>query len=154
VFDVARDAVDILIPASYAKRQRLELGECADVTVRGDSSRLRQVLVNLIGNSVKFTAPDGSVIVSTSELAIDGRMWGEIRVTDTGPGIAESDRVAIFEPYFRSAGTGGIPGVGLGLAISAALVVQMGGRLEVESEVGVGSSFTIRLPRLAELSIS
>jgi signal transduction histidine kinase len=154
VFDVARDAVDILIPASYAKRQRLELGECADVTVRGDSSRLRQVLVNLIGNSVKFTAPDGSVIVSTSELAIDGRMWGEIRVTDTGPGIAESDRAAIFEPYFRSAGTGGIPGVGLGLAISAALVVQMGGRLEVESEVGVGSSFTIRLPRLAELSIS
>jgi signal transduction histidine kinase len=150
--EVARDAVDILIPASYAKQQQLVLESGTDVTVNADASRLRQVLVNLVGNSVKFTGPGGLITVSTRAIVLGGREWGEIRVTDTGPGIAKSDREAIFEPYFRSEGTAAIPGVGLGLAISSALVVQMGGRLEVESEVGVGSSFTIRLPLVTQSS--
>ena len=73
-------------------------------------------------------------------------MWGEARVADTGPGIAEAERAAVFEPYYRSADTAREPGVGLGLAISRGLVAQMGGELELESEVGIGSAFTIRLP--------
>ena len=68
----------------------------------------------------------------------DGRRLAELRVTDTGPGIPEADRAAIFEAYFRSAGTAGAAGVGLGLAISQALVEQMGGTLSVESELGEG----------------
>ena len=71
--------------------------------------------------------------------------YGEIRVTDSGPGISADEREAIFQPYYRSAGTASLPGIGLGLAISHALVAQMGGTLMVESEEGSGSSFTIRL---------
>jgi len=72
--------------------------------------------------------------------------WGEVRVTDTGPGIPEAERAAVFEPYFRSAETARAPGVGLGLAISHALAARMGGELTVESEVGAGSTFILTLP--------
>nr|MDQ3349393.1 HAMP domain-containing histidine kinase [Acidobacteriota bacterium] len=142
--DVAREAVDMLTPASAAKIQTLELAGLIDVVVAGDRARIRQVLVNLVGNAVKFTPQEGAITVTTSERSIDGVLWGEIRVTDTGPGIADAERAAIFEPYYRSEGTALIPGVGLGLAISVALVKQMGGELDLESAVGVGSSFAIR----------
>lgn len=144
--DVARDAVQMLIPQSDAKLQTLQLGRPATVVVMADHARVRQVLVNLIGNAVKFTAEGGSINVDTATKVVDDVAWGEIRVTDTGPGIADAEKTAIFEPYYRSEGTAQVPGVGLGLAISHALVQQMGGRLEVESEVGVGSSFIIRFP--------
>lgn len=71
---------------------------------------------------------------------------GEVRVTDTGPGIPVAERRSVFEPYYRGAGAARAPGIGLGLAISWALVAQMGGELALESEVGVGSSFVIHLP--------
>ncbi|MBW3627746.1 MAG: GAF domain-containing protein [Gemmatimonadetes bacterium] len=146
--EVAREAVHMLIPASDAKLQTLHLGKQADVIASGDAARIRQVLVNLIGNAVKFTPQDGAISVTTSERLVDGAAWGEIRVTDSGPGIPEAEQAAIFEPFYRSAGTAGVPGVGLGLAISHGLVQQMGGALELESRVGVGSSFIIRLPAI------
>ena len=144
--DVAREAVEILAPASAAKRQRLELAGTLDAVVTGDRARLRQVLVNLLGNAVKFTPPEGTVTITTANRRDGDRMWGEARVADTGPGIAEAERAAVFEPYYRSADTAREPGVGLGLAISRGLVAQMGGELELESEVGIGSAFTIRRP--------
>jgi phosphoserine phosphatase RsbU/P len=143
--DVGRQAVDMLTPASYAKHQTLRLAAGPAVAVRGDAARTLQVLVNLIGNAVKFTPADGSITVSVSTVRVDETDWGEIRVTDTGPGIAAAEREAIFQPYYRSEGTAALPGIGLGLAISHALVAQMGGVLAVESEEGAGSSFTIRL---------
>ena len=144
--DVARHAVEILLPASYAKHQRLALGTVTDEIVIADEDRLRQVLINLIGNAVKFTPEAGTISVTAMRVVEAGDPWGEIRVTDTGPGIADADRTAIFEPYFRSEGTAMMTGVGLGLAISLALVKQMGGTLDVESSAGAGSAFIIRLP--------
>jgi len=149
LIDVARETIDMLTPASHAKHQLLLLAAGDDVVVIGDAARTRQVLVNLVGNAVKFTPPEGSITVSVKEHTAH---WGELRVTDTGPGISDSDRTAIFEPYYRSEGTAMVPGVGLGLAISQGLVKQMGGSLDVESELGAGSSFMIRLPLLAEPS--
>jgi signal transduction histidine kinase len=143
--DIARQAVDMLTPASYAKQQTLRLAAGPAVAARGDAARARQVLVNLIGNAVKFTPQEGRITVSTGTVHADDAEWGEIRVSDTGPGIAAAERDAIFQPYYRSEGTATLPGIGLGLAISHALVAQMGGRLGVESEQGAGSSFTIRL---------
>ena len=140
--DVAREAVHLLAPAAAAKLQKLKLAAPSEVVVLADEARVRQILVNLIGNAVKFTPPDGQVSVAAS----DAEGWGEIRVTDTGPGIAEAEQAAIFEPYYRSEGTAQLPGVGLGLAISIALVQQMGGTLALESALGAGSSFIIRLP--------
>lgn len=144
--DVAREAVHMLIPAATVKLQTLQLGSPAEALVTADRERVRQVLVNLIGNAVKFTSEGGSVTVDVAVRVIAGSPWGEIRVADTGPGIAEGERATIFEPYYRSEGTANLPGVGLGLAISRALVHQMGGEVDVESEVGVGSSFIIRFP--------
>jgi signal transduction histidine kinase len=150
--DVAREAVHMLIPAADARFQALRLGGLEDVTVTADHARVRQVLVNLIGNAVKFTPPDGSITVTARGCTAAGASWGEIRVADTGPGIAKAEQAAVFEPYYRSEGTAQSPGVGLGLAISHALVRQMGGELIVESEVGAGSTFIVRLPAAAPAS--
>ena len=148
--EVAREAVHMLIPAADAKMQTLHPGRLADVIVVGDHAYLRQILVNLIGNAVKFTPLDGSICVTTSERSVEGVSWGEIRVTDTGHGIAPGEQAAIFEPYYRSEAMALIPGIGLGLAISRALVRQMGGELELESELGAGASFIVRLPVFQE----
>jgi two-component system phosphate regulon sensor histidine kinase PhoR len=148
--EVAREAVHMLVPAADARLQTLQLGRMADLVVTADAARVRQVLVNLIGNAVKFTPQDGSIAVTTHRRDVDGEPWGEIRVTDTGPGIALAEQAAIFEPYYRSEGTAQEPGVGLGLAISRALVEQMGGELLLESELGAGTTFIIRLPLAAE----
>ena len=144
--DVAREAVHMLIPQADAKLLTLQLGRPANVVVMADHARVRQVLVNLVGNAVKFTPESGAVTVEIAERVVGGARFGEIQVTDTGPGIAEEERASIFEPYYRSEGTATMPGVGLGLAISHALVRQMGGRIDVESEVGVGSTFIVRFP--------
>lgn len=149
--DVAREAVEMLTPASYARNQTLRLAAGAAVASRGDAARTRQVLVNLIGNAVKFTPAGGTISVSAAVVRTEDAEWGEIRVTDSGPGIPAAERAAIFQPYYRSEGTATLPGIGLGLAISHALVEQMGGRLAVASEEGVGSSFSIRL-RLSDVA--
>jgi signal transduction histidine kinase len=143
---VAREALQLLVPAAEARLVSLRPGPLPELTVTTDHDRLRQVLVNLIGNAVKFTPADGSVVVSTAEIDVGAQRWGEIRVTDSGPGIPEEERASIFEPYYRSPGTETAPGIGLGLAISHGLIQHMGGELAVESEVGKGSSFTVRLP--------
>ena len=142
---VAREAADLLAPAAAAKLQTLSLADGPDPVVTGDQARIRQVLVNLLGNAVKFTPEGGAVTIRTGIPEIAGVRWGEVRVSDTGPGIPETERAAVFERYYRSAETARAPGVGLGLSISHALVARMGGALELESEVGVGSSFILRL---------
>lgn len=144
--DVSREAVDIVMPAAVAKLQRLEQSGEPDVVVLGDRARIRQVLVNLLGNAVKFTPERGAITVVTGERPSDEASRGEVRVTDTGPGIPAAERSAVFEAFYRGEGAARAPGIGLGLAISRALIAQMGGELALESEVGVGSSFAIRLP--------
>jgi signal transduction histidine kinase len=146
---VAREAVDILRPAADARLQTLELRVAPgteDLVVSADQPRVRQVLVNLIGNAVKFTPEHGAITVSTSCETVAGVTWGEVLVADNGPGIAPDEQRAIFEPYYRSDGTAIVPGVGLGLAISQSLVKQMGGGLAVRSNVGAGATFAIRFP--------
>ncbi|MHB0950011.1 MAG: GAF domain-containing sensor histidine kinase [Gemmatimonadaceae bacterium] len=143
--EVAREAVDLLAPAATAKLQQLGAASDAGVVVLGDAARIRQVLVNLIGNAVKFTPERGTITVVTQRAPDDGA-WGEVRVTDSGPGIAPEERAAVFEPYYRSEQTARAPGIGLGLAISHALVEQMGGTLTIEDGIGVGTSFTLRIP--------
>jgi len=141
---VVREAADILAPAAAAKLQSLTVTVQSHPVINGDAARLRQVLVNLVGNAVKFTPQGGTITVSISEFRETEGSVAELRVTDTGPGIPAAEQVAIFEPYYRSETAALLPGVGLGLAISRGLVEQMGGTLAVESEIGRGSSFLIR----------
>jgi signal transduction histidine kinase len=143
---IARESVDMLTPASITKGLDLRLELEGHPVVLADAARLRQVFVNLVGNAVKFTPSGGVITVTVRECEDGARHVGELRVTDTGPGIVESELATVFEPYFRSAGAAALPGVGLGLAISRGLVVQMEGTLAVESTVGAGASFFIHLP--------
>jgi signal transduction histidine kinase len=113
----------------------------------GDEQRLTQVLLNLVGNAIKFTNI-GEVRVSAK--AVDGHF--NISVTDTGPGIPEQEQVRIFEQFHQvdSSLTKAAGGTGLGLAIAKQIVEMHGGRIWVESTLGKGSTFQMELPTRAE----
>jgi two-component system sensor histidine kinase/response regulator len=111
--------------------------------VRGDPMRLRQVLSNLVGNAIKFTER-GEVVVSVSLAGNQNRESVlRFRISDTGIGISKEAQRLIFEPFHQADGstTRKYGGTGLGLAITQQLVDRMGGRIELESEPGKGSSF-------------
>ena len=144
--------------AALAKAKGLELTLDADPALgaprRGDSLRLRQVLLNLVGNAVKFTSV-GSVRTRTRLVeAPDGTPRVRIEVRDTGVGIGPEDRQRIFEPFEQvdSAQHPRQGGTGLGLAIAMGLVDAMQSRLELESEAGRGALFRFELPWPSEQS--
>ena len=144
--DEALGALEELVaPQLRAKGLRYDyLRTTTDVWVRADPERLRQVLINLLSNAVKYT-DDGTIIV---EAAVEGED-AVVRVRDTGRGIPAEKLDAIFEPFVQveQGLTRRSTGSGLGLAISRDLARRMGGDLTVESSVGGGSIFTLRLPR-------
>ncbi len=113
------------------------------VWVRGDEQRLRQVVYNLVGNAVKFTAQGGVVFSVTRADEPDTIRFS---VSDTGPGIAAEDLDRLFEPFTQLARTTHASGTGLGLAISRSLAEKMGGRLQVETKPGRGSRFWFDVP--------
>ena len=152
LLEVLEGTLRILLPRAIDRGIDLRLVTARDLPfgVRGDPVRLRQVLLNLLGNAVKFTAR-GEVVLSVDVLErSEEEAVLRFAVRDTGPGIP-SDRIArIFEP-FRQADPAvhrHHGGTGLGLAISLRIVEAMGGRLECDSTVGRGSvfHFTVRLP--------
>jgi len=118
--------------------------------VRADRTRLRQVLVNLLTNAIKYNRPDGSVDVQLgAELGTDGRQT-TLTVRDTGIGMSAPQLAALFQPFNRlGAETGSVDGTGLGLVIARQLAEAMQGRLQAESATGVGTAFTLSLPACA-----
>ena len=126
------------------KNIRLE-SDIADVfpALQGDEDRLQSTLTNLVNNAIKFTPRDGRVRVSV-------RRRGKelvIKVSDTGMGIPKEALPRIFDRFYRVHHPGRhIQGTGLGLAIVKKIVTMHGGRIEVESKVGQGTTFTIHLP--------
>ncbi|WP_164512324.1 ATP-binding protein [Oceaniglobus ichthyenteri] len=142
--DLARDVLALVRPLAQAKALKLDLSIGADVpeTVCGDPLRLRQVLLNLLGNAVKFTD------LGTVTLEISGPGPIVLTVRDTGIGIPEPELATLYEP-FRQVQSGlqrQFEGTGLGLAITQRLIEMMGGAMHVTSQVGVGSCFRLTLP--------
>lgn len=125
----------------------LEVPEGAPV-VLGDAKRLRQVIVNLVGNAVKFTE-EGSVSVKATVERIDGSEEGVFRVavTDTGMGIAPEHQAQIFERFMQgdSSSSRKAGGTGLGLSIALGIAHESGGDISLESELGKGSTFTFEM---------
>ncbi|WP_434044092.1 MULTISPECIES: AAA family ATPase [Sorangium] len=153
LFPFVKTVVDLCRVRAQEKGIALTHALCGPAlqAVRADEKRLTQVLLNLLGNAIKFTDRGG---VSLSVEALEGRVPAgrmvRFRVEDTGPGIAPEHLSRIFEPFEQVGDhSAKAEGTGLGLAITRKLVEQMGGAIEVQSQIGVGSVFTVTLP-LAE----
>lgn len=111
-----------------------------------DCTKVKEILVNLIGNAIKYTPNGGHVTVDVKELACSKEGYGtyQIQIIDTGIGMSESFIPTLFDPFTREA-TGDIIGTGLGMPIVKKLVDMMGGTIDVESKLGKGSTFTITI---------
>jgi PAS domain S-box-containing protein len=143
------DAVLPLIePQARARQIELTNEEPTDITVLADGSKVEQILINLLSNAVKFTEPGGSISLSAGR---DGDR-GYVSVRDTGVGIPAEKLGAVFEPFVQVGRNLTSPheGTGLGLAISSDLAHGMRGELKVESTLGEGSEFTLKLPLAVE----
>lgn len=140
--ELTREVLEIVRPR--ADEAGVEL--TADVSdspsvLHADRERLCQVLLNLLGNAIKYTPRGGRVELATE--VEDGAAL--LRVSDTGPGIPDHEQDRIFERYWHSSGNG-TASTGLGLAIVSEIVSRHGGRVELESQPGEGSTFSVRLP--------
>ncbi len=150
---VAQDVVRELSVVAATANLDLRLEDGPSVFVWADKRRVRQIVSNVIGNAVKFTQV-GEVVVRVAPRPVRGvgsphagDRLGAVIVRDTGPGIRESERQLVFEEY-RQAGSEHARhrGTGLGLAIARRLAITQGGSIELDTEVGRGSTFTVFLP--------
>jgi PAS domain S-box-containing protein len=142
--DIAAEAVQEMRPDAGPKNIELTLSAPVDPHLPVDPTRMTQLLGNLISNAVKFTPQDGKVEVT---LAVEGNE-AVLSVSDTGIGILDADQERIFDRFFRTEGATRrmIPGSGLGLTISKAIVDAHQGTIIVRSNEDQGSTFTVRLP--------
>jgi signal transduction histidine kinase/CheY-like chemotaxis protein len=149
---MVEEVVELLSPRAQAKGLEIasSIGERLPEQVIGDAARLRQVLLNLAGNAVKFTETGGVAVIVEPGIAADEISFG---VRDTGIGIAPEAQERVFEEFEQADDgmTRKFGGTGLGLAISRRIAERMGGSLTVESTLGQGSTFrfTVVLPRSA-----
>lgn len=143
--DVVREVLTLMHPLADPLGVALELGDLGGLVVRADRTRLKQVLVNLVSNAVKYNRRGGRVWVGA--LGLEGQRL-RIVVRDDGPGIAPDKLPLLFEPFNRlGAEQGPVEGTGIGLSISRRLVELMEGRIGVNTEVAHGSEFWVDLPR-------
>jgi signal transduction histidine kinase len=143
--ELAASAIAAVRPLADADGVRISLSGCADgVSVFGDHRRLEQALVNLVSNAQKFS-PAGAEVAVSVEARDELVRW---RVEDRGPGIAEADRARLFERFFVGRGdrSRAREGVGLGLPTALAIAQAHGGTIDVDSELGRGSTFTLVVP--------
>jgi two-component system sensor histidine kinase ResE len=138
---VVEEVTSGLLPIARERRVELEV-RGQEARVAADREKLRRAVENLISNAVKFTDDGGRVTVEV----ISARDSVEVAVRDTGHGIPKEELPKLFERFYR--GSAQKPGTGLGLSIARNLVRLHGGDITVESEVGRGSEFRVRLPRM------
>ncbi len=145
---IARSAIDMFLGVAEEKGLQLKSQLDHELWVMGESTRLRQVVNNLLDNAIKFTAPGGTVEVSVKKNGEPN--LGCLEVRDTGIGIRDDDQVYVFDRFFQVAEGRSHrqenPGFGLGLSICRSIVRAYGGELTLRSKVGVGSTFRVELP--------
>ena len=150
---LAQEVAESIRPVATEKLISLEVASPdIGVTAWADRDKITQVLMNLVGNAVKFTPPHGKVTVAVNR---NGDQWMQISVTDTGPGIAPEEAEKIFDRFYQIDQTGKqkARGTGLGLAISKVLVEMHGGKIWLESAIGGGSTFSFTVPAQQPLQI-
>jgi signal transduction histidine kinase len=143
--EILQNAIDTISPqaSEHGINLKLEIAPDPLPELTGDGPKLLQVILNLLTNAVKYNREDGSIIVTAAEYGPDI----VINIRDTGVGIAQENLPHMFEKFYRVADTEGYTtGTGLGLAITKRIVEGHGGTIKVESELNVGTTFTIVLP--------
>ncbi|MEO2108723.1 MAG: HAMP domain-containing sensor histidine kinase [Actinomycetota bacterium] len=152
---VMAESIELVLPSARERRVRVHTETGGGVTVRADRQRLRQVLLNLLVNAVKYTDPDTSVTLQCTQPSTDVVRFS---VVDDGPGIPLDLQERLFEPFDRLGAEGGaVEGTGLGLVVSRELVHAMDGHMGVRSAPGQGSTFWVDLPAVdlpAEQAVS
>ncbi|QPC90865.1 PAS domain-containing hybrid sensor histidine kinase/response regulator [Mesorhizobium sp. INR15] len=152
VREIADNIIELLAAKAFAKDIGLGCHVEPDVPqmITADPGRVRQVLLNLIGNAIKFT-DSGGVLVSIARVRTETTDRIGFTITDTGPGMRDDDMERIFEEFEQADGTStrSHGGAGLGLAISRRLVIAMGGTISVSSRLGQGSEFVFEIPAIA-----
>ena len=147
--ELIEETIELVAPGAHDKGLDIAaiIEEGASRAVRGDPVRLRQILMNLLGNAIKFTERGHVLLEAQASVRQDGALELRIAVRDTGIGIERSAQEGLFEKFKQADGsiTRRFGGTGLGLAIVKHLVEGMGGRIEIESEPGQGSLFRILL---------
>ena len=140
-----RDTVELMRPGVGRARLTLDVQvDSALPSVRGQSEQLQQVILNLLTNAIEATPSDGRIVIAARPAPTGAGV--QVSVADTGSGIAEDARGRIFEPFFSTKASAN--GVGLGLWITAEIVREHGGHIEVESAEGRGSTFRVSLPTM------
>ena len=144
VADLVRGSVSSAMPRAAAAGVELRADIPDRLEAHVDSARISQVLDNLVSNAIKYSPGGGEVVVSLARE--DGQV--ACRVTDTGMGMTPEDSSEVFAKFFRTSSVRrtAIPGVGLGLPISKAIVEAHGGTIDVDSTLGEGTTFTFRVP--------
>ena len=142
LFDTVAQAMSGIVYAAEKKEISVTVDCPEDLTVSHDSKWTSEALFNLLDNAVKYTPAGGKIAVSV----VLWEMYVEIKVTDTGKGISESNQAAIFRRFYREEGVHEQQGVGIGLYLAREIVTRQGGYIKVVSEPGKGSEFSIMLP--------
>ena len=142
LFDTVAQAMSGIVYAAEKKGIAVSVDCPEDLTVFHDSKWTSEALFNLLDNAVKYTPAGGKIAVSV----VLWEMYVEIKVTDTGKGISESNQAAIFQRFYREEEVHEQQGVGIGLYLAREIVTRQGGYIKVVSEPGKGSEFSIMLP--------
>lgn len=142
LYGLIAESVEIVRQQAAEKNVVIHLPE-GELHVEGDRGKLKQVLLNLLTNAVKYNRPDGEINVDVQTGSGDAL----VMVSDTGYGVSEENQKQMFQKFFRAADTSGFTqGTGLGLAITKHIVEAHGGQIWLESELNVGSTFYMRIP--------
>ena len=148
---VIPEMIDIIKPLIIERQIRIEVtkSESYQLFVRSDRQRLKQILLNLLNNAIKYNRESGSIWINTELRPVNelGAAMIRISITDSGMGISEEDLPKLFNPFERiGAEKSATEGTGLGLSVVKKLIEAMAGKLGVESKIGTGSTFWIELP--------
>ena len=142
LFDTVAQAMSGIVYAAEKKEITVSVDCPEDLTLFHDSKWTSEALFNLLDNAVKYTPAGGKISVSVALW----EMYVEVKVTDTGKGISESNQAAIFRRFYREEEVHEQQGVGIGLHLAREIVTRQGGYIKVDSEPGQGSAFSIMLP--------
>jgi signal transduction histidine kinase len=149
VADLIYECVDVMASKAQEMDVQVRVEVPGDMPLmEADRDKIKQVLLNLLSNAIKYNRPNGSVMIN----AAFNETEQSITVQDTGLGIPEESIPHLFEKFYRvREHEGKIAGTGLGLSISKQIIQGHNGRIEVKSKMGVGTSFTVHLPRTSKI---